>query len=113
MLKAVDYREFSKTDMIPHAIIGKPVSYFEKQGIHFVHDHDALDVFEGAGFFLDGLKFALRHYRGYPADTTTVYLPRSFGFDVDKITITVRHILAALDLSLDTLRWERKDNPEL
>jgi len=113
MLKPLNFVELNKIDLIPQAIIGQPVSYFEKQGIGFVHDSDALDVFEGAAFLLDGLRFALTHHQGYPANTTTVCLPRDFGEDVEKITASIRVILSALHLSSESLVWERKDNPEL
>lgn len=113
MLRALNFIEFEKTDFIPHAIIRKPVSFFENQGYRFVHDADALDKYEGAAFALDGLLFALMHHQGYPENTTTVYLTREFGEDLSKITSSIRDILAALDLSPDSLEWERKNEPAL
>ncbi|MBF6560208.1 MAG: hypothetical protein IVW56_07965 [Candidatus Binataceae bacterium] len=113
MLKFLKFAELNQIDLIPQAVIKKPISFFEKQGIGFVHDNDTLDVFDGAAFLLDDLRFALMHHAGYPADTTTVYLPRDFGEDVEKITASIRVILSALQLSAESLVWERKDTPEL
>lgn len=113
MLKPVSLMDFGKTDLIPQAIIKRPASYFEKQGIRFLHGEDELDAFDAAAFFLDGLPFALMHRLGYPEDTTTVYLTRDFGHDVTRITAIIRQILAALNLSPDSLIWERRDNPDL
>jgi len=113
MLKPLNFVEFNKVDLIPQAIIRKPVSHFKREGISFVRDHDALDAFEGAAFLLDGMPFALMHHRGYPNDTTTVCFPRAFGEDIEKITASIRTILSALNLSSDSLVWERKDNPDL
>lgn len=113
MLKTLNFAEVGKTDLIPQAIIQKPISYFERQGIRFVHDYDNLDAFEGAAFLLDGLRFALMHHKGYPDNTTTVYLSRDFGEDVSKITASIRDILNALHLSTEELVWERKNAPDL
>jgi hypothetical protein len=112
MLKSLDMTKLGRTDFIPHAIIRKPISYFENKGFSFVRDADNLDVYEGAAFLLDGLLFALKHYPGYPENTTTVYLTRDLGEDVPKITASIRAILRALDLSPDALAWERRDNPD-
>jgi hypothetical protein len=113
MLKALNFSEFGKSDLIPQAIIRKPISYFENQGFGFVRDNDALDVFDGAAFLLDGLSFALIHHRGYPDDETAVCLTRDFGHDIEKITASIRRILAALNLSSESLVWERKNDPDL
>jgi hypothetical protein len=113
VLKPLDIRELGKKDLIPQAIIRKPVAYFEGQGFGFVHDYDALDFFQGAAFLLDDLPFALIHHRGCPDNETTIYLTRDFSEDVGTITDSIRHILAALRLPSNSLVWERKDDPEL
>ncbi|HKV56238.1 MAG TPA: hypothetical protein VJN94_16515 [Candidatus Binataceae bacterium] len=113
MLTPLDFRELGKSDLIPHAVIRKPVSYFAKQGARLVHDSDALDSFEGAAFALDGTLFALMSRPGYPPDTTTVYLTRDFGENVEKITALIRSILKALELAPDALVWERQQDPDL
>ena len=114
MLTPLKFSELGKSDLIPQAIIRKPISYFEKEGRgYFVHDHDALDVFDGVAFLLDGLPFALMHHRGSPADETTVYLTRDSTADIDTLTDSIRHILAALQLPSESLVWQRKDDPEL
>jgi len=115
MLKPLDIRDLGKRDLIPQAIIRRPLSYFEKQGLRgFVHDYDALDYFRGAAFLLDDdVPFALMHHRGCPDNETTVYLTRDFSEDIKKITTSIRHILAALHLNSDSLIWERKDDPDL
>jgi hypothetical protein len=112
MLRPLNFGEFGKSDLIPQAIIGKPISYFANQGFQVVHDNDALDVFEGVALLLDGLPFALIHHRGNPYNETTVYLTRDFGHDVDRITTSIRHILEALNLPFESLIWERKNNPD-
>jgi hypothetical protein len=76
-------------------------------------DNDALDFFEGAAFLLDDVRFALMHHRGNPEDETTVYLTRDLGHDVEKITKSIRRILAALELPSESLVWERQNDPDL
>jgi hypothetical protein len=113
MLRPLKFDELGKSDLIPQAIIRKPISYFAEQGFELVRDNDALDSFEGTAFSLDGgLRFALMHHRGNPADETTVYLTRDFGHDISKITASIRRILAALELPSESLVWERRNDPD-
>jgi len=114
MLKALEFSKLGKIDLIPQAIIRKPIAYFEREAGRLVSDFDELDFFEGAAFALeDGLPFALIHHRGNPVDETTLYLTRDFGHDVGEITISIRRILRALKLTDDLLVWERQHDPEL
>jgi hypothetical protein len=114
MPQTIEIRELSKLDLIPQAIIKKPISYFDGRfGIRLIRDHDDLDQYEGAALSLDGeLRFALKHYRGYPPDTTTIYLSCEFS-DVQEITEIVTKILRELELPSSTLSWQRADSPNL
>lgn len=113
MLKAISLSQLGKIDLIPQAILRKPVSYFEKKGIHFVKGEDELDTYEGAAFVLDNnVRFALKHHPGYPEDTTTIYLAKSIQ-DIRQITALIQKIIEALQLSRDAIEWQRSDNPEL
>ncbi len=113
MLRPVPPNEFGSIEWIPQAIISRPVSYFERHfGYQFVQGSDDLDDYEEATFLLNGLPVALMHYRGYPKDTTTVYLP--FGLrDVAQILQVIGAIAKALALPPDAISWQRSDNPNL
>jgi hypothetical protein len=114
MLQPIEISELGKIELVPHAIIKRPISDFDGRfGIRLVKDRDDLDAFEGAELLLNGkLRFALRHYRGYPPDTTTIYLSREFD-DVQEITRIVGKILRELELPSSDLSWQRADNPNL
>jgi hypothetical protein len=114
MLRAVTFSEFSKLDLIPQAIISRPLSYFHKQlKIEISQGEDDLDVFEGAALWVDNrLPFALKHYPGYPDNTTTVYLPDEFT-DIGEITRIISLIIKELQLPKDAVSWQRSDDPEL
>jgi predicted enzyme related to lactoylglutathione lyase len=105
--------EFGQIEWIPQAIIKRPISYFENQfGFKFDRGSDDLDEYEEAIFSLDGLPIALMHYRGYPPETTTVYLP--FGFhDIARILQVIGAIAKELELPPDAIFWQRSDNPDL
>src|SRR5713226_3227673 len=92
MLRTVPFSELSKLDLIPQAIISRPLSYFHKQlKIEISQGEDDLDVFEGAALWVDNrLPFALKHYPGYPDNTTTVYLSDEFT-DIGEITRMIDH----------------------
>ena len=113
MLRAISSDEFGSIEWIPQAIINRPVSYFENHfGFRFAAGSDDLDEYQEVILSLDGLPVALMHYRGYPEDTTTVYLP--FGFrDVARILQVIGAIAKELALPPDAVSWERSDNPNL
>jgi hypothetical protein len=114
MLRPIEIGELGGIDLIPQAIIRKPISYFDGRfGIRLVDDHDDQDKYQGAALSLNGeLRFALKHYAGYPADTTTVYLSREFR-DVKEITGIVAKILREFELPSSVLCWQRADDPDL
>jgi hypothetical protein len=114
MLRPISFRALHGIDLIPQAIIGKPISFFETWlGAKIVREHDGLDDFQAIAFSLDGeLQFAFKHYNGYPADTTAVYLPREFK-SIPEISHVIAKILDELHLPTKDVRWQRSDNPEL
>ncbi len=114
MLRPIKIRDLSNIDLIPQAIIKKPISYFDGRfGIHVVDDHDDFDAYQGAALSLNGeLRFALKHYAGYPSETTTIYLSREFK-DVEEITRIVTKIIHALQLPASAISWQRADDPDL
>jgi len=105
--------ELSGVDLVPQAIVRRPISFFARKFGNFVEDHDDLDIYEGAAFNLDDdLCFAMKRYRGYPADTTTIYLPNEIR-TVDEIAAVISRILKELEISQSFLEWQRADGPDL
>jgi hypothetical protein len=114
MLRAISAKDLEKLDLVPHAVIRKPLSYFrDVLGIRFIQAQDDLDEYEGAALSLDGGQpLALRHYRGYPADTMAVYLPFELH-STDEISRIIGRLIEELRLSRDAIDWQRSDNPDL
>lgn len=114
MLRAIPEKTLESVELVPHAVFRKPPSYFQdKFGIKFIQAHDELDEYEGAALSLDGAcLLALRHYRGYPADSTTIYLPRDIT-NIGHISKIIGRLLKELKLSHDAIEWQRSDNPDL
>jgi hypothetical protein len=114
MLRPMPFSTVNKLDLVPQAILRKPLSYFENQ-LHtkVVHGEDDLDVFEGVALSLnDKLPFALKYYPGYPKNTTTIYLSAEVS-DVQEISEIVRVIVRELELSDEAIEWQRSDDPDL
>jgi hypothetical protein len=86
--------------LLPQAIIARPISYFrDALGIRISKSIDDFDEFEGAALRLNGeLPFALKHYAGYPDETTTIYLPCTIR-DVAQITTMIRRITKELHIA--------------
>ena len=100
-------------ELVPQAIVNRPVRQVIGQRATVIREADDLDWYEGASFMLNsGLEIAVRHYRGYPPDTTGIYIDRKVN-DIQEITKLIRMILKEFDLSEDVLNWERADNPDL
>lgn len=98
----------SAIDWVPQAILNLPVFEIERKcGLRFTEDWDDLDLFRGTeAFLVNGHQYVLRHYRGFPANQVSIYLP----FEVDdrkEIATTVDAILKQLHLSRDVIAWER------
>lgn len=98
-------------DVIPQAIVGLPVGKIAQRWEHFSEGSDDLDFYEGASFRLDNkIEIAVRHYRGHPSDTTTIYIDCRER-DVEHITRLIRKIMKELRIPEETLRWERRQIP--
>jgi hypothetical protein len=99
-------------DVVPQAIIGLPVQEVVGKGA-MITGYDDFDFFEGAFFKLNHeIEIAVRHYRGHPKDTTTIYIDRRKA-DVETITRLIRMILKEFHVSEKALQWERRNNPDL
>ncbi len=114
MLRSVALQDLRDIDLIPQAVIGKPVSFFEKHlGLHFIDGFDDLDYYRGAAMRLDDkLPFALMHHRGDLPDATTLYLPREIH-DAQEISMAIRAIIDEMKIPRDSIQWQRSDNPNL
>ena len=95
-------------EWIPHAIIKKPVSYFEKKlGLKFVADCDNLDYFEGTlPARIGNRTYVLRHYRGFPPDAIGIYLPHDLT-DPDEISRIIKRVTERLALPSSAISWQR------
>lgn len=101
-------------DFVPQAIILEPVFEVAKRfGSDVEEGEDDLDQYLGAAALLDEhWPFAVMHYRGHPKDTTTLYLPFKVR-NIDDVTKIISMIVDALKIPETSIRWQRKDNPEL
>lgn len=104
----------SATELIPQAIIGKSGPYLAGHlGIDMVDGYDDFDGFQGAALAIDnGPRFALKHYRGYPPDTVTIYLPQDVQ-RLDAISTMIGLISDVLRIPTGWIVWQRKDAPDL
>jgi hypothetical protein len=114
MFKQIPLEELAGTELLPQAIIARPISYFsDTLGIQISKSADDFDEFEGAALRLNGeLSFALKHYAGYPDETTTIYLPYTIR-DVAQITAAIRRIAKELHIASVWIAWQRMDDPNL
>jgi hypothetical protein len=101
-------------DLIPQAILNTPLSYFSDHlGIQLESDADDLDAYQGAAILIDDhFPVAIKHHSGYPTGTVTIYLPSDVS-GVEDITRIIRMILRKLELSGDSIAWERQMEPDL
>lgn len=104
------------SEFIPQAVIKRPIELLARRlDTSVVYATDDLDDFAGFSATYDNqssLPLAFKHYRGYPKDTTTIYLPPHI-VDVEVITRLIAEILKDLRLEQSDLDWQRKDDPDL
>ncbi len=100
-------------DVVPQAIISLPLSEIVGRRAEISSDYDDLDMFEGASFKIDNkIEIAVRHYRGHPKDTTTIYIDRRES-NIEQITQLIRQIMTEFEIPPAALQWERRSDPEL
>jgi hypothetical protein len=100
-------------DVLPQAIVNLSVEEIVGKRANVSLGFDELDSFKGAAFRLDDkIEIAVRHYKGHPKDTTTIYID-SREADVERITELVHQILRELHVPAAALQWERRDDPDL
>lgn len=93
-------------DFVPHAIVGKPIEFFEDRLGRFERACDDLDFYQGLSLLLDDkVSFALRHYDGHTPGTVTVYLDGRVrdGFHISAI---VQRILREIGAD-DAVLWQK------
>src|ERR1041385_5247685 len=96
--------------MVPQAVLKRPIREVANQfDTTVVRGHDDLDSFEGVAILInDKIPVALKHYRGYPDKTVTVYLPATVH-RLKRIEKLLARILLELRLSHDEIVWQRSD----
>jgi hypothetical protein len=114
MPKPVPLGDLEGHEFVPQAIIGFPISLFaEKLHVSALHDHDDLDDYEAIALITNsGVLIELKHYAGYPKDTTTVYLPEMIN-NVDQISNVIRNVAFELEIPAGKILWQRSDDPSL
>jgi hypothetical protein len=91
-------------DVIPQEIFWRPLSYFATS----LRDHeDGLDIFRAASFVMDNeVSFDLRHYRGHPDHTATVYLSIHIEH-LDDISNIIDFIVLKMAVPTHAIAWRR------
>jgi len=99
-------RPLDNVDMVPHAIFGRPIQYFT---LDYLEAHDDLDVFKYAAFALNNeCHFCLRHYRGHPIQTVTVFLEYDLG-EAPEVGSILSAIVDGFHMPSTAIRWKRGD----
>jgi hypothetical protein len=96
--------------LIQRTLVGLELA--KRLGSDVEKGNDDLDEFYGAAVWLDELPVVVMHYRGHPADTSTIYLPFEIK-DVNEISSIISRVVAELNVREKSIVWQRKDNPEL
>src|SRR5687768_14016258 len=99
--------ESLRTEMIPQAIIKRPLQDLADDRFEVHTAHDDFDEYLGAALLLnERTQIALKHYRGHPPGTTTLYLPADVS-DLGTIAKIISHALNALNVPAKYVEWER------
>jgi len=114
MYHQISLTDLSGTELIPQAIIERSAAVLaDYLRIKLDTGHDELDEFEAASLTIDrGPSFMLKHYHGYPIDTTAIYLSHEIS-KLDQISDAIRLIADALRIPNSSIVWQRADDPDL
>ncbi len=91
-------------DVIPQAIFWRPIHYFAAA----THEgEDGLDKYQAASFCIGNrINFDLRHYRGHPAFTVSLYLPSPFE-EILEVIESVKQIITEMAIPKTAVAWRR------
>jgi hypothetical protein len=119
VMRPVPLAAVAGQDLIPQAIISRPLSHFAGQlKTSINHERDDFDEYDvivlmiDDGIIDDGLVFELKHYAGYPDNTTTIYLPKQIN-NVGQISDMIGIIARDLHIPREWVVWQRSDDPDL
>lgn len=91
-------------DVLPHAIIWRPLRYFT---IRTRDGQDDLDNFTGASFVIgNDIRFDLRSYREHPGVTVTLYLPDEIRSE-ERISEMLSTIFREMMIPSTAVAWQR------
>jgi hypothetical protein len=97
-------------DVIPQAIIWRPLRYFT---LVIREDEDGLDKFKAASFEIgNDIRFDLRVYRGHPQLTVTLYLAEEEG-DENRINDVIDVVIQQFLVPMTAIAWRRGQRFEL
>jgi hypothetical protein len=100
------------SEFIPQAIVRRPVDAFARPGADVFSGTDDLDEYRGVGFLFGNVAFTIMHYKGHPADTSTIYLPPDIR-DLQAINKVLRAIFSHFKVRDGDIAWQRKDSVDL
>jgi hypothetical protein len=111
---APDKRDFESANLLPQAVIARSPSHLaDTLKLRLDEGIDDLDFYVGLNLILDNnVHFAVRHYRGHPSGTSTIYLPSSYN-DANAITELVTRIVRAFQMRKEEIIWQRADDVSL
>jgi hypothetical protein len=93
-----------ESDVIPQAIFWRPLVYFSNS---VRENEDNLDIYRGTSFSIDNrLSFDLRHYRGHPVHTVTLYLAFSLQGE-EEIVAAVDTVVQIMAIPEPAVAWKR------
>jgi|HubBroStandDraft_2_1064218.scaffolds.fasta_scaffold13377_5 hypothetical protein len=96
-----------QVDMVPHAVFGRPIQYFT---LNYHESHDDLDVFTYAAFAINNdCHFCLRHYRGHPRQTVSLYLEYDFA-NANRIPSAIQFIVSGFHMPSKAVQWRRGEH---
>jgi hypothetical protein len=113
MFKPVPLSALAGTEFVPQAIVDRPISYFaEKLNLPLTLGHDDFDEYEAAAVQVGDFIVELKHYAGYPENSTTIYLSYEIE-DLARVTLLIGVIAEALGISRSWISWQRSLDPTL
>ena len=103
----VTYRRMGLDEaVLPQAIIWRPIHYFST---YVRKEEDHFDKFLVSTFQLGNeLTFDLRHYRGYPRFTVSLYFPSNLG--IERLGTKIQRAISALNVPPKGVAWKRGED---
>lgn len=92
---------------LPQVVYSRPWQIFLRPPLVPDSRCDDLDEYDGVNMYLDGIPMSIKQYKGFPADTVSLYLPWDFRESMELVRACDEKVVKKFRLRDGDTQWAR------